>query len=104
MAVDLGYVFIIGFASTRLTELWKEIMLRVGLHQLAWWKGLINILCCASLVLLVQDRAASTRILIALGASGLAMLFHATDTVLRHYRDELISEVLKRVGRVLRRR
>lgn len=96
MVADIGYAFLIGFGATRLTELWKEVAIRLGLHQIAWWKSFINLLCCASLVLLVQDRAASTRILIALGASGLSMLFHAVDTVLRHYRDEIVSEVLGR--------
>jgi len=96
VVADIGYAFLIGFGATRLTELWKEVAIRLGLHQIAWWKSFINLLCCASLVLLVQDRAASTRILIALGASGLSMLFHAVDTVLRHYRDEIVSEVLGR--------
>jgi len=94
MPADIGYVFLIGFGSVRLTELYKEITLRIGLHQPAWWKSFINILICATLVLLVQHRVASTRILIALAASGVAMLLHAGDTVLRHYRDEIVSEVL----------
>ena len=99
MAADIGYAFLIGFGATRLTELWKEVMVRMGLHQMAWWKSFVNLLCCATLVLLVQNRAASTRILIALGASGIALLIHASDTVLRHYRDELISEVLGKRSR-----
>jgi hypothetical protein len=96
MAADIGYVFLIGFASVRLTELYKEITLRIGLHQPPWWKAAVNLLCCALLVLLVANRSGATRVLLVLAASGVAMLLHAGDTVLRHYRDEIVSEVLAR--------
>jgi hypothetical protein len=96
VAVDLGYALLIGLGSTRLTELWKEIMIRIGLHQVAWWKAAINLVCCGLLVLLVVRHSWETRVLVALGASGIAMLAHAGDTVLRHHRDKLVSEVLGR--------
>ena len=99
MAVDLGYALLIGFGATRLTELWKEVATRLGLYQAAWWKAGVNLVCCAVLVLLVRGRPVETRVLIAVGASGLAMLFHASDTVLRHYRDKVVSEVLGRTRR-----
>jgi hypothetical protein len=94
MPADIGYIFLIGFGSVRLTELYKEICLRVGLHQPAWWKSFVNLVVCALLVLLVQHRVTSTRILIAVAASGVAMLLHAIDTVLRHHRDDIVAEVL----------
>jgi hypothetical protein len=96
VAVDLGYALLIAFASTRLTELWKEVAQRIGLHQVAWWKAAVNVVCCALLALLVQHRSWQTKILIALGASGLALLIHALDTTLRHQRDKIVSEVLGR--------
>jgi hypothetical protein len=95
VAVDLGYALLIGFGATRITELWKEVTLRLGLHQVAWWKAAINLLVCALLSLLVH-RPAETTVLIAVGASGASMLFHAGDTVLRHHRDRIVSEVLGR--------
>lgn len=99
MVGDIGYVFLIGFGATRLTELYKEICNRLGLHQLAWWKAAVNLLCCATLVLLVTNRSGSTRVLIALAASGVGMLIHALDTVLRHHRDDLVAEVLGKARR-----
>jgi hypothetical protein len=97
VAVDLGYLLLIAFASTRLTELWKEIMIRIGiLRQQAWWKAGINLVICALGALLILHRPWETRILIAAGASGLAMLLHAGDTSLRHYRDKIVAEVLGR--------
>lgn len=97
MAVDLGYALLIGFGATRITELWKEVMLRLGiLRQQAWWKAAVNLLVCALLVLLPPHRSAETRVLIAVGASGVSMLIHATDTFLRHHRDKIVSEVLQR--------
>jgi len=99
VAVDLGYALLIGFGATRLTELWKEIAIRLGLHQVAWWKATINILVCALLSLLVLHRPWQTKVLIAVGASGIALLVHALDTFLRHHRDKIVSEVLGRTRR-----
>ena len=97
MAVDLGFALLIGLGATRLTELWKEVMLRLGiLRQAAWWKASINLLICVLLSLLVLHRPWETRVLIAVGASGVSMLVHATDTTLRHHRDRVVSEVLQR--------
>ena len=97
MAVDLGFALIIGFGATRVTELWKEVMLRLGiLRQQAWWKAGLNLLVCALLSLLVLHRPWETKVLIAVGASGVSMLVHATDTTLRHWRDRIVSEVLQR--------
>lgn len=96
MAADLGYVLIIGFGSMRLTELYKEVTRRIGLHQVGWWKSFINLGCCAVLVLLISHRNIRTEVLIALGASGLAALFHALDTVLRSHRDEMITAVIEK--------
>lgn len=94
MAADLGYALLIGFGATRITELWKEVMQRLGLHQVAWWKAGVNLLVCVLLTLLVMHRPVETRVLIALGASGVAMLIHAIDTFLRHHRDRIVKEVL----------
>jgi len=99
VAVDLGYALLIGFGATRLTELWKEIAIRLGLHQVAWWKATINILVCTLLSLLVLHRPWQTKVLIAVGASGIALLVHALDTFLRHHRDKIVSEVLGRTRR-----
>jgi hypothetical protein len=97
MGADLGFALLIGFGATRLTELWKEVMLRLGiLRQQAWWKAGINLLVCGLLVLLVMHRPVETKVLIALGASGISMLVHAGDTLLRHQRDRIVSEVLGR--------
>lgn len=99
MGADLGYALLIGFGSTRLTELWKEIAIRLGLHQVAWWKAAVNLVCCGVLTLLVMHRPWETRVLIGVGASGVALLIHALDTTLRHQRDRIVSEVLQRRSR-----
>lgn len=97
MGADLGFALLIGFGATRITELWKEVMIRLGiLRQVAWWKAGINLLVCALLTLLIMHRPAETRVLIAVGASGISMLVHAGDTLLRHQRDRIVSEVLGR--------
>lgn len=96
MGTDLGYALLIGFGATRLTELWKEICIRIGLRQPPWWKAAVNLVCCGLLALLVVRHSWETRVLIAVGASGVAMLLHATDTTLRHYRDRQVAEVLGR--------
>jgi hypothetical protein len=97
MAADLGWAVLIGFGATRITELWKEVMLRLGiLRQQAWWKAGLNLLLCVALSFLVMHTAAETRVLIAVGASGMSMLIHAGDTLLRHQRDRIVSEVLGR--------
>jgi hypothetical protein len=103
MATDLGYVILIGFGSMKLTQLYKEVARRIGLHQLAWWKSMVNLVCCAVLVVLIVNRSVSTRFLIGLAAAGLAALLHGLDTVLRSYRDELISEVMSRTNTTRRR-
>lgn len=94
MGTDLGYALLIGFGATRLTELWKEICIRIGLHQAPWWKAALNLLVCAALSLLVVHHSWEARVLIAVGASGVAMMLHAGDTVLRHQRDKTVAEVL----------
>lgn len=97
MGTDLGYALLIGFGATRLTELWKEVAIRLGiLRQAAWWKAAINLLVCALLSLLVVRHSWEARVLIAVGASGVAMLIHALDTTLRHHRDRIVAEVLGR--------
>jgi hypothetical protein len=92
----VGYAFLIGFGATRLTELWKEVMLRIGLHQQAWWKAAVNLVCCVLLTLLLVGHSWESRVLVAAGASGVSLLVHAGDTVLRHQRDRIVSEVLGR--------
>jgi hypothetical protein len=94
MGADLGYALLIGFGSMKLTEVYKEVTRRIGLHQVAWWKSLVNLVCCGVLALLVSHRNIDTKVLIALGASGLAALLHATDTVLRSHRDNMITAVM----------
>jgi hypothetical protein len=97
MRADLGYALLIGFGATRLTELWKEVMLRLGiLRQQAWWKAGLNLLICTLAVFLIMHRPVETKVLIAVGASGMSMLVHAVDTLLRHQRDRIVSEVLGR--------
>ena len=96
MATDLGYLALIGFASLRLTEFYKEITNRIGIHQPGWWKSMVNLCCVALLTLLVSHRDAHTKVLIALGASGVAALLHAIDTVLRTHRDEMVAAAMER--------
>jgi hypothetical protein len=104
VATDLGYVVLIGFGSMKLTEFYKEITRRLGLHQNAWWKTMVNLVLCALLVLIIPDQSDNIRVLIALGAAGVAGLIHAGDTMLRSYRDELVSEVMSRTPGRSRRR
>jgi hypothetical protein len=100
MGADLGFALLIGFGATRITELWKEVMIRVGiLRQHAWWKAGVNLLVCALLSLLLVRHSVDTRVLVAVGASGVSMIIHAVDTVLRHHRDKIVSEVLGRSRR-----
>jgi hypothetical protein len=101
MGTNLGYVLIIGLGAMKLTEIYKEITRRLGLHQLAWWKSLINLACTVLLTLLVH-RSVGTRVLIAVGAAGVAALAHGLDTVLRVHRDNMVSTVLEK-SRVRRR-
>lgn len=97
MGADLGWALLIGLGATRLTELWKEVMIRIGiLRQQAWWKAAISLVICAVGSLLVMHSSWETRVLIAVGASGISMLAHAVDTVLRHHRDGIVAEVLAR--------
>ena len=93
MGVDLGYMVLIAFGSMKLTELYKEFTRRIGFHQIAWWKSVFNLACCAALTLLVVGHNIRTMVLIAAAASGLSALFHAIDTVLRSHRDTMVHEV-----------
>jgi hypothetical protein len=101
VAADLGYAALIGLGAMKLTQIYKEIVGRWGLHQLAWWKSAVNLVICLGLVFLISTSAAN-RILIALAAAGISALLHALDTVLRSRRDELVANVLTRT-RVQRR-
>jgi hypothetical protein len=94
MTDNLGYVLLIGFGSMKLTEFYKEITRRMGLHQPGWWKSFVNLCCVAVLSLLIIHRDLRTRVLIALAAAGLAALLHALDTVLRSHRDEMVTIVM----------
>jgi len=94
MTSDLAYVVLIGLGSMKLTEFYKEITRRIGLHQAGWWKSLVNLCWVVLLSLLIAHRDLHTRVLIALAASGLAALLHAIDTVLRSHRDEMVAIVM----------
>jgi hypothetical protein len=96
MAADLGYVLLIGLGSMKLTELYKEVTRRIGLHQAGWWKSAISLSCAAVLTLLVSHRDLGTKVLITVAACGVAALLHALDTVLRSHRDEMVAMVLDR--------
>jgi hypothetical protein len=96
MGTVLGYVLIIGLGSMKLTQLYKEVASRVGLHQVAWMKSFVNLVVCAVLVLLIPHYSATTRTFVALGAAGMAALAHAVDTVLRSHRDDMVSAVMTR--------
>lgn len=96
MLTDLGYLVLIGFGSMKLTEFYKEVTRRIGLHQPGWWKSFVNLCCVVLLSLFVVHRDLRTRLLIAVGASGLAALLHALDTVLRSHRDEMIAVVMEK--------
>ena len=93
MGVDLGYMVLIAFGAMKVTELYKEFTRRIGFHQVAWWKSVFNLVCCAALTLLVVGRDIRTEILIALGAAGLSASVHAVDTVLRSHRDAMVAKV-----------
>jgi len=97
MGVDLGYVLIIALGAMKLTELYKELYRRfLGNRQVAWWKSVVNLGCCAALTALLVDHDIRTRVLIALAAAGLSALFHAIDTVLRSHRDDMVASVFNR--------
>jgi hypothetical protein len=98
MGADLGYAVLIGFGSMKLTEIYKEVTRRVGLHHMAWWKSLVNLFLCGALTLLVMHRNVETKVLIGVAAAGLAALLHAVDTVLRSHRDGNIAEVMNRTS------
>ena len=95
MGIDLGYMVLIAFGATKITELYKEFMRRIGIHQIAWWKSLFSLACCAALTLLVVGPNIRTRVLIAVAAAGLSALLHAADTVLRTHRDNMVTKVLE---------
>ena len=94
MGTNLGYLVLIGLGAMKLTELWKELTTRLGLWQNAWFKSAINLGICAVLVLFIQHRSVDTMVLIGAGAAGFSALCHSVDTVLRHHRDGMVSEVL----------
>lgn len=97
MGTDLGFALLIGFASMKFTQLYKEVTRRIGLHQLSWWKTLISVTACLVLALtLIPHRSAGVRLLVGLGASGMAAVLHGLDTTLRAKRDDLVSQVLVR--------
>lgn len=98
----LGWMLIIGLGSFKVTELYKEITSRIGLYQVAWWKSTISIVAAGILTLLVHQQGWQNRVLLALGAAGVAALAHAVDTLLRHHRDNVVAEVLTK-GRPRRR-
>ena len=67
MATDLGYALLIGLASMKLTQFYKEIARRLGLlNQWPWWKSAMSLVTCALLVLLVPDMSVRVRVLTAL--------------------------------------
>jgi hypothetical protein len=95
MATDLGYALLIGLATMKITQLYKEIMRRLGLqNQWSWWKTVVSLVSCTLLVLLVPDMSVRVRVLVALAAAGLAAVLHGVDTVLRSERDNLIATVV----------
>ena len=96
MGIDLGYMVLIGFGAMKMTQLYKEFMRRIGFHQIAWWKSVVSLACCAVLALLIVDRDVRTEVLIAIAAWGVSALLHAVDTVLRSHRDNMISEVVEK--------
>lgn len=98
MGTDLGYVLIIGLGSMKLTEIYKEVARRVGLHHMAWWKSLVNLCLCAVLTLLVMHRGVETKVLIGVAAAGVAALVHAVDTVLRSHRDSNVADVINKTS------
>lgn len=104
MGADLGYMLLIAFGSLKLTELYKEITRRLGVHPIAWSKSAFNLACCAVLTLLVLGRPIRTEVLIALGAAGLSALLHALDTVLRIHRDDMAASLTSSVRERVRRR
>jgi hypothetical protein len=92
---DAFYAFLIGFGAYKLTEFYKEIVNRIGLHQLAWWKSMVCLLICAVLVLFT-DQSYKVEVLTALAAAGFAAIIHAVDTAVRSYRDDLVTQVMSR--------
>jgi hypothetical protein len=105
MGVDLGYTLLIALAAMKITELYKEYMKRIGIHQIAWWKSVFNIGCCFALTLLVYLGSHYTRsvVLIALAAAGLSSLLHALDTVLRSHRDDMVNRTFNKIPERRRR-
>lgn len=89
-------MLLIGLGSMKLTEFYKEVTRRIGLHQVGWWKSFINLGCVCALTFLLIHRDVRTKVLVALGAAGLAALLHACDTVLRSHRDQMITTVMER--------
>jgi Zn-dependent protease len=97
MGSDLAFGLLIGFGGFRLTQLWKEVMARYGWYQPAWWKTLLSLAICLTLaVTVIPHRSMGIRLVVGLGASGLAAIWHAIDTLLRSYRDKTVTEVMSR--------
>jgi hypothetical protein len=95
MGIDLGYMVLIAFGTMKITQLYKEFMRRIGFHQIAWWKSLFSLGCCAVLALLIVGGDIRTKALIAVAAAGLSALLHAMDTVLRSHRDNMVTKVFE---------
>lgn len=104
MGADLGYMVLIALGSMKVTELYKEFTRRIGFHQIAWWKSVFNLACCAVLTLLIVGGGIRTKALIALGAAGLSALLHALDTVLRSHRDDMVAMLTSGDPDMIRRR
>lgn len=97
MGTDLGYALLIGFAGMKLTQLYKEILHRLDLRQMAWWKSLVSLVICLILALVfIPHRDLGQQVLVGLAAAGLSALAHGLDTLARATRDDLVSQVLGR--------
>jgi len=97
MFSDLGFALLIGFGGFKLTQLWKELMTRYGWYQPAWWKSMLSLAICLSVSLaVIPHQSVGIRLVVGLGASGTAAVWHALDTLLRSERDKTVSEVLSR--------
>jgi hypothetical protein len=93
---DLGFALLIGLAGFKLTQFWKELMVRYGWYQPAWWKTLLSLVICLVLALtLIGHRTGGVKVVIGLGAAGSAAIWHALDTSFRTYRDKGVSEVMR---------
>jgi hypothetical protein len=97
MGTDLGFTLLIGLGAFKGTQLWKELMGRYGWYQPAWWKTLLSLAISLTLALtVIIHRSIGIKVLVSLGAAGIAALLHALDTCLRSYRDKNVTDVLGR--------